>query len=381
MAIIPKVKLKALVTFPGKVQAQSPILLDRTGGDYSLSLDVNALGQSLAASATIDATNANNITSGLQTGTGAMVRATSPTLVTPALGTPSSVTLTNATGLPVASGVSGLGTGVATWLATPSSANLAAAVTGETGTGSLVFGTSPNITTPTGIVKGDVGLGNVNNVVQVATVKKQVFTASGTYTPSTGMLYCIIECVGGGGGGGGVAGTVSQLYQGGGGGSGGYSRLVATAATIGASKAVTIGTAGSGGASGANSGTAGGDTSVGTLCIGKGGSGGAFGSAAQVGVGGAGGVAGTGDLTAAGMAGLPGLYNSANNTIAFASGNGGSSYFGGGAPGVAGGGAFAGNNAGNYGSGGSGAHTNGASNAAGGNGSAGVVFITEFCSQ
>lgn len=40
------------------------------------------------------------------------------------------------------------GTGVATWLATPSSANLAAAVTGETGSGALVFGTSPTIATP-----------------------------------------------------------------------------------------------------------------------------------------------------------------------------------------------------------------------------------------
>lgn len=40
-------------------------------------------------------------------------------------------------------GITGLGTGVATWLATPSSANLASAVTGETGTGALVFGTLP----------------------------------------------------------------------------------------------------------------------------------------------------------------------------------------------------------------------------------------------
>ena len=74
--------------------------------------------------------------------------ATSPTLVTPALGTPASGVLTNATGLPVATGISGLGTGVATFLATPSSANLAAAVTDETGTGALVFGTSPTLTTP-----------------------------------------------------------------------------------------------------------------------------------------------------------------------------------------------------------------------------------------
>jgi len=64
-----------------------------------------------------------------------------------ALGTPASATLTNATGLPVASGISGLGTGAATFLATPSSANLAAMLTDETGSGANVFGTSPTITT------------------------------------------------------------------------------------------------------------------------------------------------------------------------------------------------------------------------------------------
>ncbi len=76
-----------------------------------------------------------------------MVFANTPTLVTPILGTPQSVDLTNATGLPIGTGVSGLGTGVATFLATPSSANLASAVTDETGSGALVFGTSPSITT------------------------------------------------------------------------------------------------------------------------------------------------------------------------------------------------------------------------------------------
>src|SRR6185437_8347001 len=50
------------------------------------------------------------------TGTGSAVQATSPTLVTPALGTPSSAVLTNATGLPVGTGLSGLGTGAATAL-------------------------------------------------------------------------------------------------------------------------------------------------------------------------------------------------------------------------------------------------------------------------
>jgi hypothetical protein len=73
---------------------------------------------------------------------------TSPTLTTPNLGTPSSVTLTNATGLPVSTGIDGLGTGVATFLATPSSANLASAVTDETGTGALVFANTPTLVTP-----------------------------------------------------------------------------------------------------------------------------------------------------------------------------------------------------------------------------------------
>ena len=63
-----------------------------------------------------------------------------------ALGTPSSGALTNCAGLPISTGVSGLGTGVAAFLATPSSANLAAAVTNETGTaGSLVFSASPTL--------------------------------------------------------------------------------------------------------------------------------------------------------------------------------------------------------------------------------------------
>jgi len=84
---------------------------------------------------------------GTSTGSGNNVLSTSPTLVTPVLGTPTSVTLTNATGLPISTGVSGLGTGVATFLGTPSSANLISAVSDETGSGSLVFGTTPTITT------------------------------------------------------------------------------------------------------------------------------------------------------------------------------------------------------------------------------------------
>ncbi|MGE3279693.1 MAG: hypothetical protein AB7H90_03455 [Alphaproteobacteria bacterium] len=69
----------------------------------------------------------------------------SPTFVTPALGTPASGTLTNCTGLPVSTGISGLGANVAAWLADPTSAKLATALTDETGSGAVVFGTGPTI--------------------------------------------------------------------------------------------------------------------------------------------------------------------------------------------------------------------------------------------
>lgn len=72
----------------------------------------------------------------------------SPTLITPALGTPLSGTLTSCSGLPITTGVSGLGTNVATFLATPTSANLASALSDETGSGANVFATSPTLVTP-----------------------------------------------------------------------------------------------------------------------------------------------------------------------------------------------------------------------------------------
>lgn len=73
---------------------------------------------------------------------------TGPTLVAPVLGTPASGTLTNCTGLPVATGIFGLATNMSAFLQNASSANLAATVTDETGSGSLVFANGPVLIGP-----------------------------------------------------------------------------------------------------------------------------------------------------------------------------------------------------------------------------------------
>jgi hypothetical protein len=120
-----------------------------------------------------------------------------------ALGTPASATLTNATGLPISTGVSGLGSNVATFLATPSSSNLASAVTDETGSGALVFGTSPTLNNPTitnyvesvvavGTVTSSATLSLTNGTVQTITLTSNTACTFTMPTATAGKSFIVL---------------------------------------------------------------------------------------------------------------------------------------------------------------------------------------------
>lgn len=119
----------------------NPVL---ASGELGYETDTNKLkignGSSAWNSLSYVATGANGTVTSVVAGTG-LTGGTITSTGTIALSTPVSV----ANG---GTGITSFGTGVATWLGTPTSANLISAVSDETGSGSLVFNTSPTLVTP-----------------------------------------------------------------------------------------------------------------------------------------------------------------------------------------------------------------------------------------
>ena len=217
----------------------------------------------------------------------------------------------------------------------------------------------------------------------ISQVNVQTFTANGTYTPTSGMVYCIIGLQGGGAGGGGVANSGNSA--GGGGGGGGYLEVLCTAAQISSSQTITIGAAANGGASGNNNGTAGNSSSVGSLFTaggGAAGTGSAGSGTAAVGVnGGAGGTNSvTTGTTIRNVPGQPGTVGQKWGVTGIPiPPNGGVSFLGS-APTVSQAASANGTNAtANSGAGGSGGYGLGSAQS-GGNGGSGYCSIIEFIS-
>lgn len=233
---------------------------------------------------------------------------------------------------------------------------------------------------------GTVALGGTLNLsgsgTGFNTINVQTFTSNGTYTPTSGMKFCLAEIVAGGGGAGGAGATGAlQVSAGGGGGGGGYARQILSAADIGVSQSVTIGSGGTGGV-GTGAATAGGNSSLGALLNANGGDAGQSTSAGTLVTagGGPGGSGGSGDVNIVGSAGGASiaLFSVSECVV---SGFGGGSFFSGFTECRNGTGSIHsnGNDGQDYGAGGSGA-ANGASQSAatGGNGEGGFLVITEF---
>lgn len=149
----------------GRIQSASNVSISGTYQPLSANLTSwSAVGRALGFDAFVNNPTSTNLAALLtdETGTGAAVFASGPTLIAPALGTPASGVMTNVTGLPISTGVAGLATNMAAFLAGGTSAQLAAAMTDETGSGSLVFSTNAVLVTPT------IGVATATSINKVA---------------------------------------------------------------------------------------------------------------------------------------------------------------------------------------------------------------------
>nr|WP_251040140.1 hypothetical protein [Escherichia coli] len=224
------------------------------------------------------------------------------------------------------------------------------------------FDGSANIT----LTAANLGLSDSSGYVG-RLVNTQVFTSSGTYTPTPGTKRIRVTITGGGGGGGGCkAISNNETFFGAGGGAGGT--IISIMTPTQNSYPVTIGAGGAGGVSATN-GTSGGNSVFASL-IAPGGSGGGKSGVTNTN-GGNGGVPSTGDIRITGGHGGDG--QSGNIGV---SGEGGTSYWGGGGRAGAGGGVIGKA----YGSGGGGAYDAGYSGTSmtGGKGASGICIIEEF---
>lgn len=225
-------------------------------------------------------------------------------------------------------------------------------------------------------------------------VNVQVISATGTYTPTTGIRYVLAFITGGGGGGGGADTTdATAVTTGEGGGSGATCIKLWNSTELGASASVTIGAGGAGGANTGGDGSTGGTTSVdpagtGSTLSATGGTGGD----GQTGTArwniqepiSAGGTASNGDLNLTGTPGGSGRVTDFNGAFGIGhSGVGAPSFWGGGGAAKTGDegddAAQAGNAGTAYGSGGGGAiAADTLTGAAGGAGAAGIAIFIEF---